>query len=88
MKLCRELIPNSHFSADQLGKLVARELAEAVSSTPTDQVVDPPGWLPLDKGGLGSSRIPAGRGIGLRFPRFMREREDKPAEHFHELPPT
>ena len=33
------------------------------------------------KGGLGSSRIPSGRGIGLRFPRFMRERDDKPADH-------
>lgn len=61
-KLGDSLEPDVYFKAVKVWEVRAADLS--TSST--------------HKGGYGKLGIEAGRGIGLRFPRFLRERDDKP----------
>jgi hypothetical protein len=61
-KMGDSLEPDVYFKPVQVWEVRAADLS--LSST--------------HKGGLGKPGIEVGRGIGLRFPRFLRERTDKP----------
>jgi len=59
------LEPDVYFEAQAVWEVRAADLS--LSST--------------HKGAIGKAGIDPGRGVGLRFPRFIRERDDKPATH-------